>query len=361
MSIEFSNQELRVTRVIPKGRRIPDLSVYTYPVSERKAVAKFYAGEPVWQLLGVESQLFTPHIIPDFISRGFVNEIRPFNADKEGGGPDMFGIDWVYVPIAGGSMEKEGSHLMEDANNWEKTIVFPDIDAWDWAGCAQENNDIYLTEEHHNQAWIQTGWFERLISFMGFEDAAVAMIDEDQTEAVAELFLRLSEFYIDLIDHYVEYFNYIDSFQIHDDWGSQNAPFFSSDTAAELIVPAMRMVTDHLHEKGLFGELHSCGCIEKMVPNFIDAGWDSWMPQTCNDTDRIYREFGDKIKIAPIAPPYPENATEEEQRAAAREYVRRYCTTPGKATFFSMYDGALLQPAYREELYIQSRKAYADW
>ena len=72
--------------------------------------------------------------------------------------------------------------------------------------------------------------------------------------------------------------------------GSQRAPFFSPETCAEMIVPAMKRFTDHAHAKGLFTDLHSCGHIEKQVPNIIAAGWDSWGGMPMNDRAMLYEK-----------------------------------------------------------------------
>jgi hypothetical protein len=128
-----------------------------------------------------------------------------------------------------------------------------------------------------------------------------------------------------------------------------------------MIVPYMRRVTDYLHSRGKFCDLHSCGQLYKQVPNIIAAGWDSWTPQLMNDTHKIYEEYGDKIIIA-VAPALfdPATATEEEQRAAAKDYAAKFCN-PGKPSTFSLYGSLALTHAYREELYIQSRKKYGGF
>ena len=41
------------------------------------------------------------------------------------GGPDMFGIEWEYVPVAGGSMVRPGTPLLEDANDWNQILKLP--------------------------------------------------------------------------------------------------------------------------------------------------------------------------------------------------------------------------------------------
>ena len=44
----------------------------------------------------------------------------------------MFGINWLFIPVAGGSMVEPGNPLMTDMNEWEEKVVWPDIDSWDW-------------------------------------------------------------------------------------------------------------------------------------------------------------------------------------------------------------------------------------
>ena len=106
----------------------------------------------------------------------------------------MFGVPWVYVPVVGGSLEDPNvPHLMEDANDWEKVIKFPDIDSWDWEGSRRENKE-YLNTGMWNMFYLMNGaWFERLISFMGFENACMALIDEEQEDAVKALFTKTTE------------------------------------------------------------------------------------------------------------------------------------------------------------------------
>ena len=358
----FDEKELKVVGEVPPLWERPATKIYDYPISARDALLSLYKDRRAyWQLIGIESRIFTPRVYPDNVARALVFETRPFDNDTEGGGLDSFGVKWVYVPVAMGSMEDPAvPHMMDDVNDWRECVQFPDIDAWDWEGSAAENNGTYLDDKLVNVAWIQTGFFERLISFMGFEDASVAMIDEDQEDAVAELMLALAEYYNRLIDRFIDTFDNIDGFFIHDDWGSAKATFIDPERIEKLIVPAMRIVTDHLHERGLYAELHSCGCNYRQVPNMIAAGWDAWVPQSnVNDVDKIYNEFGDKIVIGVPAKFDVEGTTEEEQRQAAREYALKYCN-PDKPSLLNALDyGSCLTEAFVEELYICSRKLYA--
>jgi hypothetical protein len=354
---KFDPKELTVVASVPGFGGAPPTPVYDFPATQREGYAALYAGRPIWQITGLEQTLFCPKVNPDNVARAFVFDGSGFNS-ADGGGKDMFGIEWEYVAQAGGSMVRPGKPFMEDANEWREKLVWPDVDAWDWDNAARYNAD-YLRDDKFNVCWFLNGWYERLISFMDFEGAIMAMIDEDQQDAVKELFDKLSDLYIRILDRYVTHFPRLDGFCIHDDWGSQKETFFSPALAGEMIVPYMRRVTDFLHSKGKACELHSCGQLLKQVPNFIAAGWDSWSGQIMNDTHKIYELYGDKIIIGVTPDMYdPSDKTEQEQRAAAREYVEKFCR-PEKPSLFNTYGAPVLTPAFREELYAHSRVAYA--
>ena len=329
---------------------------------DRDTIASLYARHPVRQMSTIAVKRFCPAVFPDNVVRGMVDEARPFDPLTEAGGLDIFGIEWVYVPVAMGSMENpDNPHILEDANDWREVVKFPDVRSWDWAGSAKENNGTFLTPNTYNQAWIMTGWFERLISFMGFEEALIALVDEDQQDAVQELFMALSDTYIEIVDCMLEHYENIDSFYIHDDWGSQAAPLFNFE-AGELIVPAMRKLTDYIHSRGKTAELHSCGCCGLLqTPNFIAAGFDMWCPQAMNDIEKMWELYGDKILLpVPIDDRMLEDVSDEEQAALAREHVAKYCGVPGKPSFLIRYDAPKMKPAFMAELLARSTEAYAQ-
>ena len=352
----FDPKELTVVDEIPVRLGRPPTPIYSYPVTPREAYIAHFNRKPIWHIMGGESRLFAPKLLPDNVSRAMVMESQPFDGEAEGGGPDMFSIDWEYVPTARGSIVRPGKPHLADANDWREKIQFPDIDKWDWEGTAAANNDTYFVNDLYNVLWFQTGWFERLVSFMDFEGALLALIDEDQKDAAKELFNAISELYIRIFDKFLTYFPRLDGFIIHDDWGAQKEAFFSPSVCEEMVVPAMRKVTDWIHAQGKYAELHSCGQILKQVPNMIAAGWDAWSGQHMNDTHKIYEMHGDKILIG-VVPVIPdsETASEEELRAAAREYAEKFCN-PDKPSYLNAFG---VPVAFREELYIQSRKNYS--
>ena len=317
---------------------------------------------PLWLMTGAETFSFFPDIIPDNRCRGFCNEAGVKLQDEEKGGRDMFGVRWVYVPMAGGSMEAPGeAHLFENANEWREKLCWPDIDSWDFAGCAERNREMLDNGRFNYIPFMNGCYFERMVSFMGFESAAMALIDEEQKEAVKELFEKTTELFCRIVDKCCEYFD-VDGFLVHDDWGSQRGPFFSPEVAEEMIVPYMKKLTAHIHKKGKVAELHSCGKNEMQIENYIKAGWDIWGPMgNINDTLALFRKYGDRIVIGVVPENDPENISDEEQREYARKTAALLCGEKGKVCFLNKSFTPRIKGAYAEELYRQSRIYYESW
>ena len=101
--------------------------VFHTPITPRANWRSLFDGKnPLWMPMTSESQTFCPRVDPDNIARAFVFDgEEPYDRSKYGG-PDMFGIEWVFVPVVGGSMENpDKPHLMEDVNDWRDVIKFP--------------------------------------------------------------------------------------------------------------------------------------------------------------------------------------------------------------------------------------------
>jgi hypothetical protein len=353
---KFNPEEMKVVKEIPSFfPGAPATKVYSYPIAPKENYLKFYKREGWWQPAGSEATFFCPRFYPDNVARAFIFDGEGMTMNDQGGvavgGKDMFGSEWVVVPSAGGSMVKPGAPLLTDANDWKAKIKFPNIDAWDWEGAAAKNKEF--GKDSVVLTWIMNGFFERLISFMDFEGAALAMIDEEQQDAVKGLMDALADLYIKIVDKFHKHFN-ISGFTVHDDWGSQMAPFFDPKYGRQLIVPAMRKLTDHIHSLGLIADFHCCGHVDACIPNMIAAGWDSWSGMAMNDTQKDYEKYGDKIIFGVYPDPFDaQQSSEEDLRTAAHKFVDKF-VKPGKPALINGMWG--LPPAFSEELYIASRK-----
>lgn len=349
----FSKDELTIVgRYYAAGRSDGGKAKFKTPISSLENMRAFLNNEtPCWMPDG-DLITITPEIIPDNVARAFVQEADP--TDRKGG-PDMFGVQWVYEDSVGGSMVIPGNPILADANDWKEVIHFPDVDSWDWEGSAKRNKD-YLSGDDPIWTVQFSGMFERLISFMDFENAAVALIDEEQMDAVKELFSALTDLYIKILDKSIQYFH-ISGYLFHDDWGSQRSPFFSKQTWLEMIAPNIKRLVDHCHENGIIFELHSCGRTDSMIDVISSIGIDMWRPQPMNDIAKMYAEYGDKIKLGVRAPAFPPDTPDEVQIQAAKDLVATY-SAPGKYVFTSNFAES---DVFRAALYEASRKAYLEY
>lgn len=265
-------------------------------ITSRENWLRFLRGEtPQWMPLVSEVQFIHPAIVPDNMARGAVMENQKVSHDQFGG-PDMYGVQWVYDPVVGGSMEAPAvPPILKAIEDWPDVIHFPDIDSWDWEGAAARNRD-YLSPDRLRSTTIFTGIFERLISFMGFEEAAMTLIDEDYAEELGELLTKLTDTNIKLIEKMKQCFD-VDLVCFHDDWGGQLSPFFSLQTCREVLVPHLKRVVDYCHSHGILLELHSCGHNDALVPAMVEAGVDAWCGQPMCDKFALWEQYGEKLAI----------------------------------------------------------------
>ena len=346
--IPYVPAERQVIGSHPGFLGLSTIPTYNTPVTPRMNFsAMLDEKHPYWMPDIREAIALHPELYNDNLGRGSRKDIT-----------DAFGVKWKYEPVAGGSISVAGSPLLEDVNEWREKIRIPDIDAWDWESAVMENPvdpvfPCYIS-------FVNGFWFERLISFMDFVPAAMALIDEEQTDALKELFNATTDLGIRLVDKICEYWPQIGLIEIHDDWGAQKAPFFSMETAYELFVPCMKRITDHIHSKGRHTMLHSCGHNKDRIQCFIDGGFDIWSPQTMNDIEAMYDDCGDKIVLS-VFPKETDLAqrSEEEQREAARAFVDRFCR-PGKPSIMGIETTNRGTPAFMDEVYVYSRKKYLE-
>ena len=330
--------------------------IYNRPITSRENIQRMmesrnHAWIPHTGMVYCDVNNFRPRIIPDNVATHLVfdaeDEIE-YETDTMRG---WFGLDWVYVPVAGGATVKPGKPFIEDMNDWQEKIVWPDLDALDWEAMGKANAG-YLDTPQFNQLGILDGFWERLISLMDVSGAAMALIDEDQQDAVHAFFDKYADFLIDYIRH-VKAVCPIDGVLIHDDWGTQNGPFFSLNTAMEMFVPYLKRVVDYIHSEGMYYEQHSCGNCTKLVPAYVAAGVDWWAPQAINDLDAVLDVAeGSRLHIA-MPDACPPDADEATAVALARQWFEKYGHRQVTVAPIAA------PPAFLNEIYRLSRQAFS--
>ena len=348
VKIPFSEHELDIVDTKPGFFGGPGTPIRNTPVTPRRNLESLFREKrPYWMASAMDM---------NFCS-------TPWDQHMSRGGPggciDDLGIEWVYEPTAGGSIvHPEKPQLLDDVNNWKEVVHIPDPTTWDWEGVSKE----FKVDARYGLevSFVNGFWFERLISLMGFIPAAMALLDEEQTDAIKEMFQAFTDFGCKCVDLICEYYPMVDIINVHDDWGSQQSTFFSEEIARELFLPYMKQITAHIHSKGRITSLHSCGHNDARAHVFIEAGFDEWQPQEMNDIKWLYEQYGDKIVLA-VWPDRDDLATlsEDEQREEARKFVDFY-SKPGKPVTLGFGYLTRATPAFQDEVYRYSRKVYME-
>jgi len=342
----FSEKELRVIDE-KKGMR-GATPIFNTPISYREnARSLFWDKKPCWMVTANDMGSLTSDVYNLQLSR----------INQEGGSTDCFGIKWIFVPEVGGTISEPNNPKFTDANDWKSAIKMPDVDAWDWAADAEAHpvDTRFLV----NMTPVNGFGFERLISLMEFVNVAMAVVDEDQEDALIELVNELTEIGIKVMDKVVENWPACDGFTLHDDWGSQKDPFFSEEVARKIFLPGLKRLCDHAHELGRYVQLHSCGHTEARINIFVEAGIDTWQMQILNDWDKLYKEWGDKIVIQIPADELGFDLTTEEGGRECARYIVDHYAEPGKPAMVTA-KVAFTNKAFNEELYKYSRLHYLN-
>ena len=342
------------------AKDVPDREpVYNRPVTDRENWKLWFDKKsPYWLPYGGwlnnDITIFRPRMYADnyAIHSVFDGEPVPEYEDPITN-TGLFGLQWVFVPVVGGATVKPGAPVFTDMNDWRSSTVMPDAADFDWEHCIAANKE-YLDNPRMNQLGILTGLWERLMSLMDVDNAAVALIDDEQEDALRDFFQAYTDFFIDYIRRMKENFP-IDCVLIHDDWGHQRSSFFSLDVAMDKLMPYYKQIIDVVHSLGMYFELHCCGKAQDLVPAMIAAGVDMWCPQPMNDIMMLAEKYKDvPITFGLQSCPVDPQAPEEELRKQARDWfdsVKEYrIINTSRAT----------PPAALQEIYKASREYYLN-
>lgn len=317
------------------------------PITPKENLLRIFKGEkPLWMpVYLVDTQYCWPDVIAE-------------HALYESDGPDWFGQEWVFVPVAGGAMPKPGTRVITDITKWQEEVTFPDLDAVAWEEDSKLQTARYDPERAHIFHCTE-GLFERLHELMPMDETFIAMYEEP--EAVHAFFAAMVPYKIDLLTRVFKHYDPIDYVIYGDDWGEQLKGFFSNDMFREFIMPYTKKIIEFIHSTGRYVELHSCGKNQQYIEEFIEMGLDAWYPQNINDLDMLTEKYGDKMSFAvDVGKENDMPTSEAEVRQLIRQFVDTYAPRGGKvvASFRYFQDEALKKVAF-EEMYNYSSAFYA--
>jgi len=83
------------------------------------------------------------------------------------------------------------------------------------------------------------------------------------------------------------------------DWGSQRGLLMSPEIWNEMIAPGEHREYDLIHSYGKDVWVHSCGCIDVIIPRLIEMGLDVLNPvqPECMDIQMLKDDYGDKLSF----------------------------------------------------------------
>ncbi len=186
-----------------------------------------------------------------------------------------------------------------DRDSWEKARkrMTPDASRIDWEALKKD----YIL-------WKEKGWWTQCAMWYGFdpthswvvgtERLLMALVEDP--EWCVDMFNHFLDVQIALTDRIIDAGFTFDSSYCWDDLGFKNSLFFSVKTFRELLKPVHKRAFEWAHSRGMRTELHSCGMVMQLVPEFVEIGLDCLNPLEVKagmDPLRLKKEFGKKLVL----------------------------------------------------------------
>jgi len=216
-------------------------------------------------------------------------EVRP------GVNLDSFGCEWDQTH--GQPVPYPGNYVLDDICNWRETVVFPDIENWDWdaLAAAELGQAGYNRDEKALTFFSEMGCFDRLSTVMGFQNMLIAMAMEP--DACSDFFGAVADYKIKLIDIVYDAYH-PDIFNHNEDIAKADGLMISPDMYRKLIKPHHARIIKAIRDRGMIAEQHTCGKCDAVAGDYAEIGIQSFFPaQASNDNAEIIRRYGDTMIV----------------------------------------------------------------
>lgn len=146
--------------------------------------------------------------------------------------------------------------------------------------------------------WSGVNAFELMHPVCGHEYMLMGMaLDPDWVKDMADTYAELT---VALMEILFAEEGKPDGIWFYEDMGFKQRPFMSPDMYRRIIKPAHARTFAYAHSLGLPVIVHSCGFIEPLLPDLVDAGLDCLQVMEVKagmDPLRIKQNFGDRIVL----------------------------------------------------------------
>ena len=134
----------------------------------------------------------------------------------------ILGVEWVCDSYSKAPSVKPGFTLFDDISEWRESVVWPDLEAFDWVADVAEKTARWDRKNKLSNVTVMSGHFERMHFMIGFENAFCAFYEEP--EAVKEFFAAMTDYKLRYFAKIKEFFA-PDILCEHDDWGTNRSLF----------------------------------------------------------------------------------------------------------------------------------------
>jgi hypothetical protein len=255
---------------------------------------------------------------------------------ERGGGSDIWGVNYVSTESTSNALIPDNSVFilpLDKLSQWRDIIKAPDFSGIDWEKLiVKQIEDSGIDRKQTAMALnLHFGYFQHLMSFMGFEDGLLAFYEEpDEVHALLDY---LSDFYMSVADKVIDIYK-PDILTFMDDTAAWANPFISAAMYEEFILPHHKKWAKRGLDRGLIMAMHNCGKCESVIDMLVDMGINAWDPaQTCNDLVAVQKKYGNKLVITGgwdardrlLA----DDVTDEEIRQSVRDTIDKYAVGGG--------------------------------
>lgn len=255
--------------------RVPYNYSFAPPIA--KGLREHYGVESIPDLLNLPMRMTGP-ISP-----------KPMYADPAQYGPtvaDEFGVVWSTTEI-----DRGAPHAYPLTAPDLSGYTFPDpTDPARFAGMAEwcVNNRQHYTGMRVGEMW------ERATFLRGMENLLYDLAEEP--DFVEELLERQTEYILQTMEICVGQGEF-DCFYISDDYGTQKSLLMSPACWRASIKPRIARIFAFAKAHGREMYLHSCGCVQEVIPDLIEIGLDFLHPIQPETMDIAWlkREYGKDI------------------------------------------------------------------
>jgi len=140
------------------------------------------------------------------------------------------------------------------------------------------------------------GVLENVVSLMGYDNLCYAIYDDPSL--VSDIFDRVGA---TLVEYYKTAIHRDDIVAVisNDDWGFNTQPMISSEHIRKYVLSWHREIVRTIHQAGKPAILHSCGNLEEVMEDIIDAGYDAKHSYEDNivPVEDFYKKYSDRIAV----------------------------------------------------------------